>query len=114
MPISGPSCSGWPTTTASRSKVVNFADYSQPNPALAQGQTDLNLFQHLQFLASYNVAAEQTLTPIGSTVVVSTGPLFEAHTSVKDISTRRRSRDSQRSDQSRPTGRCWCCSRPDW
>lgn len=66
-------------------KVVNFADYSQPNPALAQGQTDLNLFQHLQFLASYNVAANQTLTPIGSTVVVPLGLYSKRYTEVGQI-----------------------------
>jgi len=66
-------------------KVVNFADYSQPNPALAQGQTDLNLFQHLQFLASYNVAANQTLTPIGSTVVVPLGLYSKRYTAVDQI-----------------------------
>lgn len=66
-------------------KVVNFADYAQPNPALAQGQTDLNLFQHLQFLASYNVAAKQTLTPIGSTVVVPLGLYSKHYTAVSDI-----------------------------
>jgi len=66
-------------------KVVNFADYSQPNPALAQGQTDLNLFQHLQFLASYNVAANQTLTPIGSTVVVPLGLYSKRYKAVNEI-----------------------------
>lgn len=66
-------------------RLVNFADYSQPNPALAQGQTDLNLFQHLQFLASYNAAADQTLTPIGSTVVVPLGLYSQRYTSVDAI-----------------------------
>ncbi len=66
-------------------RVVNFADYAQPNPALAQGQTNLNLFQHLQFLASYNVAAGETLTPIGSTVVVPLGLYSQRYTSVADI-----------------------------
>lgn len=66
-------------------RVVNFADYSQPNPALAQGQTDLNLFQHLQFLASYNVAANQTLTPVGSTVVVPLGLYSKRFGSVGEI-----------------------------
>lgn len=66
-------------------KVVNFADYSQPNPALAQGQTDLNLFQHLQFLASYNVAAGQNLTPIGATVVVPLGLYSRRYTSVEQL-----------------------------
>ena len=51
-------------------QVVGFKDYQQANPALADGQLDLNLFQHLQFLANYNVQAHQTLVPIASTYVV--------------------------------------------
>ena len=50
-------------------KLVNFSDYSRPNPALSQGQTDLNEFQHLQFLASYNVTNHDSLQPIGATAV---------------------------------------------
>lgn len=50
-------------------KLVNFADYSQPNPALSQGQLDLNQFQHIQFLADYNVSNNDTLQPIGATAV---------------------------------------------
>src|SRR5262245_54607625 len=33
---------------------VSFSDYNQPNPALAQGQIDLNKFQHVRYLANYN------------------------------------------------------------
>jgi D-methionine transport system substrate-binding protein len=66
-------------------RVVNFADYAQPNPALAQGQTNLNLFQHLQFLASYNVSANETLTPIGSTVVVPLGLYSRRYSSIEQI-----------------------------
>lgn len=50
-------------------KLVNFTDYSQPNPALSQSQTDLNQFQHIQFLADYNVNNHDTLQPIGATAV---------------------------------------------
>lgn len=50
-------------------KLVNFTDYSQPNPALSQGQLDLNEFQHIQYLADYNVTSGDTLEPIGSTAV---------------------------------------------
>lgn len=50
--------------------VVGFSDYTQANPALADGQIDLNLFQHLQFLANYDVQAKQDLVPIASTLVV--------------------------------------------
>lgn len=51
-------------------KLVNFSDYSQPDPALAQKQTDLNSFQHIEFLAVYNVTNNQNLQPIGATVTV--------------------------------------------
>jgi D-methionine transport system substrate-binding protein len=47
----------------------NFTDYSQPNPALAQQQLDLNEFQHLQYLANYNVTNSQDLQPIGATAI---------------------------------------------
>ncbi|SHH06722.1 D-methionine transport system substrate-binding protein [Jatrophihabitans endophyticus] len=50
-------------------KLVNFSDYSQPNPALRQKQLDLNEFQHIQYLANYNVTAKDTLQPIGATAV---------------------------------------------
>lgn len=51
-------------------QVVGFRDYTQANPALADGQLDLNLFQHLQFLANYDVQSKQDLVPIASTLVV--------------------------------------------
>jgi D-methionine transport system substrate-binding protein len=63
-------------------QTVNFRDYTQANPALADGQLDLNLFQHLQFLANYDVQAKQNLVPIGATLVV---PLPLYSTKYKDI-----------------------------
>ena len=48
-------------------EIVDFTDYAQPNPALAEGELDLNQFQHLVYLADYNVSKDQDLTPIGST-----------------------------------------------
>lgn len=66
-------------------QTVNFGDYTQANPALAQGQIDLNLFQHLLFLANYDVSADQTLTPIGSTVVVPLGVYSGRHTALDQI-----------------------------
>ncbi|KQO62495.1 metal ABC transporter substrate-binding protein [Curtobacterium sp. Leaf261] len=49
--------------------LVNFSDYSLPNPALKQGQVDINQFQHIQYLANYNVSAGDDLQPIGATAV---------------------------------------------
>ena len=54
---------------AVRVKFVNFNDYSQPNPALKEKQLDLNQFQHIQYLANYNVTAGDDLQPIGATAV---------------------------------------------
>lgn len=64
---------------------VNFTDYNQPNPALSQGQLQLNEFQHLQYLANYNVKNNDTLVPIGATAVYPL-PLYSTkYTSLEDI-----------------------------
>jgi D-methionine transport system substrate-binding protein len=52
-----------------RVELVNFSDYSQPNPALKEKQLELNQFQHIQYLANYNVTAKDDLQPIGATAV---------------------------------------------
>ena len=54
-------------------KIVSFSDYPQPNPALTEGEVDLNQFQHIVYLADYNVSAKQDLTPIGSTAIYPLG-----------------------------------------
>lgn len=66
-------------------KTVNFSDYTQANPAVAQGQLDLNLFQHLVFLAGYNKQAHQNLTPVGSTYVVPLALYSKKHTKLSQI-----------------------------
>jgi D-methionine transport system substrate-binding protein len=66
-------------------KLVNFADYSQPNPALSQGQLDLNQFQHIEFLADYNVSNHDTLRPVGATAVYPLSLYSLKYTSVQDI-----------------------------
>lgn len=64
---------------------VNFTDYNQPNPALSQNQLQLNEFQHLQYLANYNVKNNDTLVPIGATAVYPL-PLYSTkHASVDAI-----------------------------
>ncbi|MFC4945240.1 MetQ/NlpA family ABC transporter substrate-binding protein [Pseudonocardia sp. GCM10023141] len=64
---------------------VNFTDYNQPNPALSQNQLQLNEFQHLQYLANYNVKNKDTLVPIGATAVYPL-PLYSTkHTAVDQI-----------------------------
>nr|WP_240895581.1 MetQ/NlpA family ABC transporter substrate-binding protein [Kineococcus siccus] len=62
-------------------ELVNFSDYSLPNPALEQGELDLNQFQHVQYLANYNVTSGDDLQPIGATAVY---PLPLYSTTVED------------------------------
>ncbi|GAB3128133.1 MetQ/NlpA family ABC transporter substrate-binding protein [Glaciibacter psychrotolerans] len=66
-------------------KIVSFSDYPQPNPALTEGEIDLNQFQHIVYLADYNVAAKQDLTPIGSTAIYPLGLYSSNVTDVAEI-----------------------------
>lgn len=50
-------------------KIVEFSDYSQPNSALADGDVDLNAFQHQFFLDDWNKKHNQNLTTIGKTII---------------------------------------------
>ncbi|MFE7800841.1 MetQ/NlpA family ABC transporter substrate-binding protein [Nocardia sp. NPDC057440] len=64
---------------------VNFTDYNQPNPALAQKRIDLNKFQHVRYLANYNVRNNDTLVPIGATEIFPLTLYSRKHKSVNDI-----------------------------
>ncbi|WP_083897989.1 MetQ/NlpA family ABC transporter substrate-binding protein [Nocardia vinacea] len=64
---------------------VNFTDYNQPNPALAQRRIDLNKFQHVRYLANYNVRNNDTLTPIGATEIYPLTLYSRKHKSVAEI-----------------------------
>lgn len=63
----------------------NFSDYNQPNPALDQKQLDLNEFQHLQYLATYNVANNKNLQPIGATAIYPLPLYSKKYKSVEEI-----------------------------
>ncbi|QAY73402.1 methionine ABC transporter substrate-binding protein [Agromyces protaetiae] len=66
-------------------EIVDFSDYAQPNPATTEGELDLNQFQHIVYLADYNVSAGEDLTPIGSTAIYPLGLYSTKYDSVKDI-----------------------------
>lgn len=65
--------------------VVDLGDYALPNQALADGELDLNQFQHLLYLANFNVNNNQDLTPIAGTAVYPLGLYSKKHTSVDEI-----------------------------
>ena len=65
--------------------IKDFTDYAQPNPAVDAGELDLNQFQHIVFLADYNVANDKDLTPIGATAIYPLGLYSKQYDSVEDI-----------------------------
>lgn len=66
-------------------EIQNFSDYQTPNRALDEGQLDVNQFQHIKFLAEYNVGANADLTPIGSTEIVPLALFWKDHKSVDEL-----------------------------
>jgi D-methionine transport system substrate-binding protein len=66
-------------------EVKDFADYAQPNPALSEGELDVNQFQHIIYLADYNVKNDDDLQPIGSTATYPLGLYSQKYDDVADI-----------------------------
>ncbi|WP_440694796.1 MetQ/NlpA family ABC transporter substrate-binding protein [Clavibacter nebraskensis] len=66
-------------------EIVNFSEYPQLNPALSEGEIDLNQFQHLVYLAQYNEGAGDDLTPVGATAIYPLALYSSKHASVADI-----------------------------
>ncbi|MFJ2620402.1 MetQ/NlpA family ABC transporter substrate-binding protein [Glutamicibacter sp. NPDC087344] len=63
----------------------SFSDWTLPNQALANSETDVNAFQHLAFLSAYNVAEDQNITPVGSTLITTWGIYSDKHDSIESI-----------------------------
>ncbi|MCS3428298.1 MetQ/NlpA family ABC transporter substrate-binding protein [Leucobacter aridicollis] len=66
-------------------EIVDFSEYPQPNPAVSAGDLDLNQFQHIIYLATHNVDADDDLVALGSTVVYPLNLFSSKYTDVKDI-----------------------------
>ncbi len=66
-------------------EVVVFTDYNQPNDALANGDIDLNAFQHYIFLDSYNKERNANLTVIGETFISPLGIYSQKIKNVTEI-----------------------------
>ncbi|MGO1510146.1 MAG: MetQ/NlpA family ABC transporter substrate-binding protein [Actinomycetaceae bacterium] len=65
--------------------VEDFSEYTQPNPALADGDLELNQFQHILYLAQHNADTGDDLTPIGATAVYPLGVYSNEFTDVESI-----------------------------
>ena len=65
--------------------IVQFSDYSPVNEALAQGELDVNKFQHIKYLAEYNQSAGKDLRVVGSTEIVPLALFWKDHDSLDGI-----------------------------
>ena len=65
--------------------IVSFSDYSPVNEALAQGELDVNKFQHIKYLAEYNKASNNDLRIVGSTEIVPLALFWKDHDSLDGI-----------------------------
>lgn len=66
-------------------ELIEFADYTLPNQALADGDIDLNSFQHIAFLSQFTKENNADLTPIGATIIAPMGIYSEKLKSIDDI-----------------------------
>lgn len=66
-------------------KVVEFSDYLTPDKALAEGQLDLNSYQHEPFLKNFIEQNNADLTAIGTTVLMRMGIYSNKYHDLKDI-----------------------------
>lgn len=66
-------------------EITDFSSYPLPNPALAEGELDANQFQHIVYLAEYNVANDDDLVPLGSTAIYPLGLYSQKYDDAADI-----------------------------
>jgi len=64
-------------------ELVEFADYTLPNQALANKEIDINSFQHIAFLSQFTKENNADLVPIGATMIAPMGIYSEK---IKDVS----------------------------
>lgn len=68
-------------------KLKEFSDYTIPNQALADGDIDLNAFQHIAFLNQFKEEHNLDITPIGTTQIAPMGMFSDKYKNPDDIPT---------------------------
>ncbi len=65
--------------------IRTFADFIQPNVALAAGDIDINTYQHLPFLEAQKQQRGYDFVPVGKTVLTVMGVFSRRHRAIADI-----------------------------
>ena len=68
-------------------KVVEFSDYVTPDQALADGDIDLNSYQHEPFLKNFASQHNAELSAIGTTILMRMGIYSDKIHAIKDVPT---------------------------
>lgn len=66
-------------------EIKNFTDYTTENPAVTDGSLTANQFQHILYLARYNMDNNANLVPIASTAIYPLALYSEQHTTIDEI-----------------------------
>lgn len=66
-------------------ELVKFSDYTQPNQALADGEIDLNAFQHYAYLNNEIADKGLDLTVIGETIIAPLGVYSDKISSLDEL-----------------------------
>lgn len=66
-------------------EIIQFSDFNTPNTALAQGEIEMNAFQHQFFLDTFNREAGTDIVSIGNTFNAPLGIYSEALANPSDI-----------------------------
>ncbi|AWC27290.1 MetQ/NlpA family ABC transporter substrate-binding protein [Bacillus cytotoxicus] len=66
-------------------KLVEFSDYTTPNKALADGDIELNAFQHIAFLEQFKKEHKLDITAVGTTQIAPMGLFSEKYKKPNDI-----------------------------
>ncbi|MGR5062321.1 MetQ/NlpA family ABC transporter substrate-binding protein [Photobacterium sp. DNB22_13_2] len=66
-------------------EVVEFSDYITPNAALADGSIQLNSYQHLPFLQSFNKGHNSNLVSIGESILMRMGVYSNKYRSLAEL-----------------------------
>lgn len=68
-------------------KYKKFTDYTQPNKAVANGDVDIDAFQHYDFLSDWNKSNKGNLVPIGQTFITPIRVYSKKVKSLNDLKT---------------------------
>lgn len=66
-------------------EIVTFSAQVDPNQVLADGDIDINAFQHVAYLDSFNSKNGTNIKPIGTTIIAPMGLYSNKYNSIDDI-----------------------------